>query len=144
VLRDWGLAQQAINDVPKGGEARVDELDGFVARRGNSGVNVFLILDEEWFEIRLVDMGRALELWEGEKKKEQRLCFPIERKPVKKPFGGVLESNKNTNHCPVASPLLQLLFIQRALLERFESRVGWEEKSEPSSEKARNDEREHG
>ena len=57
MLRDGGLVQQAIADVPKGGEARVEELDGFVARRGDSGVNVFLILDEEWFEIRLVDMS---------------------------------------------------------------------------------------
>jgi hypothetical protein len=60
VLRDGGLAQQAINDVPEGREARMDELDGFVARRGDSGVNIFLGLDEEWFEIRLVDMCRAL------------------------------------------------------------------------------------
>lgn len=60
MLRDGGLAQQAIDDVPEGGEARVDELNGFVARRGDGRVNFFLILDEEWFEIGLVDMGRAL------------------------------------------------------------------------------------
>jgi len=109
----------------------VDELEGFVARGGNSCVNLSLILDEEWFEIKLVDMGRALELWEGEKKKAQSLGFPIERKPVQEPLGGVLESNKNTSDCPVASPLFQLSFIQRALPERFESTVGWEKKNKP-------------
>jgi len=122
----------------------VDELDGFVARGGNSCVNVFLILDEEWFEIELVNMGRALKLGEGEKKEKQRLGFPIEGEPVQEPLGGVLESDKNTSDCPVASPLLQLLFIQRALPERFESTVGWEKKSKPSGEKARNDKHEHG
>jgi hypothetical protein len=60
VLRDGGLAQQAIDNVPEGRGAQVDELDGFVARRGDSGVNIFLVLDDEWFEIRLVDVGRAL------------------------------------------------------------------------------------
>ena len=60
MLRDGGLAQQAIDDVPKRTEAQVDELDGFVARGGDSGVNIFLVLDDEWFEIRLVNMGRAL------------------------------------------------------------------------------------
>jgi len=109
----------------------VDELDGFVARGGDSGVNVFLILDEERFEIELVDMGRALELWEREKKEKQRLGFPIEGEPVQEPLGGVLESNKNTSDCPVTSPLLQLTFIQRTLPERFESTVGWEKKSKP-------------
>ena len=53
--------------------------------------------------------------------------------PAQEPLGGVLEGNENTNHRPVASPLLQLLFIQRALLEGFESRVGWEEKSKQST-----------
>ena len=60
MLRYGGLAQQTIDDVPKGGEARMDKLDDFVARTGDSGVNIFLVLDEEWFEIRLVDVGRAL------------------------------------------------------------------------------------
>lgn len=60
MLRDWGLAQQAVDDVPKGRETRVDELDGFVACGGDSGVNIFLVLDEERFEIRLVNVDRAL------------------------------------------------------------------------------------
>lgn len=38
----------------------MNELDGFVARGGNGCVDVFLILDEIWFEIELVDMSRAL------------------------------------------------------------------------------------
>ncbi len=60
MLRDGGLAQEAIDDVPKGGKARVDEQDGFVARGDDSRIDIFLILDEEWFEIGLVDTGRAL------------------------------------------------------------------------------------
>ncbi len=60
MLRDGGLAQQAIDDIPKGGKARVDELDSFVARRSDTCVNLILVLDEERFEIQLVDMGRAL------------------------------------------------------------------------------------
>jgi hypothetical protein len=51
--------------------------------------------------------------------------------PVQEPFGSVLESNNNTSDCPVASPLLQLSFIQRTLPERFESTVGWEKKNKP-------------
>lgn len=54
--------------------------------------------------------------------------------PVQEPLGRVLKSNKNTNDCPVASPFLQLLFIQRALPERFESTVRWEKKNKPPAE----------
>ncbi len=57
------FVQQAIDNAPKGGEAQVDELDGFITRSGDGHVNVFLIFNEEWFEIGLVDMGRDLELW---------------------------------------------------------------------------------
>jgi hypothetical protein len=54
--------------------------------------------------------------------------------PVQEPLGGVLKSDKNASDCPVASPLFQLLFIQRALPERFESTVRWEKKNKPPAE----------
>jgi hypothetical protein len=54
------LAQQAVEDVPERGEARLDELEGFVARRGDARVDVGLVLDEIWFNVGFVDVGRAL------------------------------------------------------------------------------------
>ena len=84
-------------------------------------------------------------MWEGEEKEEKGFDFPIERKPIdrscgqivhnlqdfganspaQKPLSGVLESNHCSYHYPVARPSFCLLFVQRALPERFEGRIGW-------------------
>jgi len=82
-------------------------------------------LDEVRFDVRFVEKGRALELWEGEEKEGKGFDFPIERKPAQKPLSGVLKSNNCSNYYPVARPSLYLLFMQRALPERFEGRIGW-------------------
>ena len=37
--RDGRLVQQAVEDVPKSGKAQLEELKGFVARRGDGCVN---------------------------------------------------------------------------------------------------------
>ncbi len=54
--------------------------------------------------------------------------------PAQKPLSGVLKSDNCSNYYPVAGPFLYLLFMQRALPERFEGRVGWEEEGKPSAE----------
>jgi hypothetical protein len=54
------FAQQAIEDVPERREARLDKVEGLVARRGDAGVDVGLVLDEVGFDEGLVDVGRAL------------------------------------------------------------------------------------
>jgi hypothetical protein len=64
--RHGGFTQQAIEDVPEGGEARLDESEGFVVRRGDARVDVGLVLDEVWFDISFVDVGRALRSGVGE------------------------------------------------------------------------------
>jgi hypothetical protein len=55
-----GFAQEAVDDVPEGGEARVDESEGLVVRGGDACVDVGLVLDEVWFEVGFVDVRRAL------------------------------------------------------------------------------------
>ena len=58
--RHGGLVQQAVDDVPERREARLDELEGLVARGGDAGVDVGLVLDEVWFHVGFVDVGRTL------------------------------------------------------------------------------------
>jgi len=55
-----GFAQQAVEDVPERGEARLDESEGLVVRGGDARVDVGLVLDEVWFEVGFVDVRRAL------------------------------------------------------------------------------------
>jgi hypothetical protein len=45
--------------------------------------------------------------------------------PAQKPLSGVLKSNNCSNNDPVARPFLYLLFMEGALPERFEGRIGW-------------------
>ena len=58
--RHGGLAQQAVDDVPERREARLDELEGLVARRGDARVDVRLVLDEVRLQVGFVDVGRTL------------------------------------------------------------------------------------
>ncbi len=55
--RHGGLAEQAVEDVPERDEARLDESEGFVARRGDARVDVGLVLDEVRFHVGFVDVG---------------------------------------------------------------------------------------
>jgi hypothetical protein len=54
------LAQQAVDDVPERREARLDESEGLVARRGDARVDVGLVLDEVRLQVGFVDVGRTL------------------------------------------------------------------------------------
>ena len=63
--RHGGLAQQTVDDVPERREARLDELEGLVARRGDARVNVGLVLDEVRLQVGFVDVGRTLRGWLG-------------------------------------------------------------------------------
>ena len=88
----------------------MDELQSLVARRSNACINLGLVLDEVWFDITFVEIGRALwrrgeeeekkmgmsktfgeikiflctclELGEGKEKEEEGFDFPVERKPT--------------------------------------------------------------
>jgi hypothetical protein len=55
-----GFVQQAVEDVPERGEARLDESEGLIARGGDARVDVGLVLDEIWFHVSFVDVRRAL------------------------------------------------------------------------------------
>ena len=68
--RDGSLAKQAIDDIPQRGEARLQELEGFVACRCDTCVDVGLALDEKRFQVRLVNVGRALRCKRAKKKKK--------------------------------------------------------------------------